>query len=119
MSAAKRIVPPELVELLMLLSELNDFLPVPAAMDNAGWKRRNELQDMRENTVLMITHHLAITLNSWNDNPHYKDMFAERCQEWAGRARERLAEPLGYEPKNDLSTGSLPSVYSSPDLSRG
>jgi hypothetical protein len=123
--AAATLVPPEVVELLGVLQELSGCLPFPA---DHNWERRNDVQANRDSTLRVLVDALAITVRVVNDAPDIgRKMLADHCQQWIKQGRDRLAEPLGYEPKppapakaSDLSTdGSLPSVYSSPGLSRG
>lgn len=125
-AAAAMLVPPELVELLDVLARLGKHVPIPAMESgSAGWERRREVEDRRRSTVHTHLDNLAVTIKTWNDAPDLmREPLAKLCREWAEQARARLAEPLGYEPApakvSELSTdGSLPSVYSSPGLSRG
>jgi hypothetical protein len=98
-------VPAPLRELLGLLAELAERPPVPA---DSNWDRRRDAEDSRHST-------LSVILNSLNDSLRVHDevlaahrriaeeSLARDCQHWISMARQRLAEPLGYEPQPEAA----------------
>jgi hypothetical protein len=90
-------VPGPLRELLGLLAELAE--PLPSAADG-NWGRRREVQDRRDSKLRVTVGVLSTTLAALDKYPAVaEEALARDCRRWIGQIRERLAEPLGYEPE--------------------
>ena len=90
-------VPAELRELLGLLAELAE--PLPSAADG-NWGRRREVQDRRDSKLRVTLGFLSTTLAALDKYPTVAEAaLARDCCRWSEQVRERLAEPLGYEPQ--------------------
>jgi hypothetical protein len=90
-------VPNDLRELLGLLAELAE--PLPGAADG-NWESRRKAQDRRDSKLSVTLGFLSTTLAALDKYPAVaEEELARDCRRWIGQVRERLAEPLGYEPE--------------------
>ena len=90
-------VPAELRELLEVLADLTE--PLPRAADG-NWNRRREAEGRRESMLRVTIGSLVSTLRIHDQFPGVAGkLLAQDCKRWTEVARERLAEPLGYEPE--------------------
>jgi len=94
-------VPAPLRELLGLLAELAELPPMPA---DSNWDRYHEVQGKRESMVRVLLGSLSSTLTVHDQvladyHKIAEEALASDCEHWIEMVRERLAEPLGYEPR--------------------
>ena len=91
------LVPPEMRELLGLLGELAQQLPMPA---DRNWDRRD---DVRVHRLITLDIRIASLLDQLRICDLYPSidakLLADHCRQSAKAIRAILAEPLGYEPK--------------------
>lgn len=107
-------VPPELRELLGLLTELAGLLP--SARDMAGWEQRDRVAQDRDSLLGVRLQILTDALRSAEKYPNLAaQIIGDCCEGSIARIREELDKPLGYLP--------LPPIASSankvPGLSHG
>jgi hypothetical protein len=99
-TARKPLVPPELRELLTLLADLAELLPMPANGQEGAWDRRSDLGIRRQS---LLTVRLGALVDTFAVCDQYPSVAAEslavECARGIKRIRECLAEPLGYEPE--------------------
>jgi hypothetical protein len=98
-------VPTELRELLGLLAELAEMPPTPAG---SNWDRYREVEGKRQSMVRVLLGSLNSTLTVHArvlaEHPDIAEQeLGKDCRRWVSLARERLAEPLGYEPKPEAA----------------
>lgn len=94
-------VPAPLRELLGVLGELAERPPLPA---DSNWRRMREVEDSRGSMLRVIIDSLNSTLTVHDRMLSSNRKLAEEelgkdCERRITMARERLAEPLGYEPQ--------------------
>jgi hypothetical protein len=94
-------VPRPLHELIGLLAELAEPPPPCAGSD---WDRYRELESRRGSMLRVIIGSLNSTLTVHDrvlaEHPGLGEKaLGKDCARWIAKARERLAEPLGYEPQ--------------------
>jgi hypothetical protein len=97
------LAPPELRELIGLLAELTEMLPIPA---DGNWKRHDEVQLGRQSLLTSRLQMLARELADLGKYPAAgEEMLIMFCERSARVIGAELAKPLGYEPKADAAAG--------------
>jgi hypothetical protein len=108
-TARKPLVPPELRELVTLVSQLMAPLPLPAGEHGgaaAGWEARRDAADRRSSVAGATMLGLAVTLEAADAHPEfYPEVLAGLCRRDSERVRAELAKPLGYEQRADREAG--------------
>ena len=105
MTAPKPLVPAELRELLTLMRDIAEPLPLPAlgpdGLSAAGaWDRRRELEISRDSLVRSRLGSLVSQLAIDDDYPSVAaECLASYCQHSSEAIRQQIAEPLGYDPR--------------------
>jgi hypothetical protein len=95
----KPIVPPELREVLTLMHELTESLPMPEKGAN-GWDARHDREIWRQATLKAHLGTLVSQLESCEKYPSVAEQgLLNCCQQSVKTIREELAKPLGYEPE--------------------
>ena len=90
-------VPAPLRELLGLLSKLTE-VPLPASDDD--WNQYQLITGKRRAALEVRLNSLADTLEVNDGYPEIAaDALEQHCERAIEKCRERLAEPLGYEPQ--------------------
>jgi hypothetical protein len=101
-TARKPLVPPDLRELIGLMRDLSEVLPIPAGgVDSAreAWQAR-ERRSSRASLLRAHLHSAAVQLELGPQYPHVEaDMLTRDCQRSIAAIRQELAKPLGYEPE--------------------
>ena len=90
-------VPAGLRELLEVLAELAEILPVPA---DHNWDRRGDLEIRRHSMLSSRLEMLVDQIKSGDEYPGVAaDLLTSYCQRSVKAVRAELAKPLGYEPE--------------------
>ena len=102
------LVPPELRELLGLLAQLAET-PGPAQSTAENWEARRRAEGRRQ-AILASRLELLLDVLDVGEAGGGADYLTRFCERSIKACRERLAEPLGYEPfKPDSATQSAES----------
>jgi hypothetical protein len=93
-------VPLPLREMLGLLAELAESLPIPAGGNWDAWRNaQNRRQSLVSSRLILLTGALKIH-DKYPGSPEINEkMLADFCERSIAAARQMLAEPLGYEPR--------------------
>lgn len=105
MTARKPLVPEELRELLTLMRDLSESLPIPATSADGAWDARRKRGNRRASVLCTRLHTLAVELEMADKYPSVAAAGLTRyCERTSADIREELARPLGYEPWTEKET---------------
>jgi hypothetical protein len=107
-TARKPLVPAELPELLTLMRDLSEPLPVPARGPDGtpaggAWQARREREIHRDALLGTRLHGLVDQIEVCDQYPSVAaGELARYCERASETIREELARPLGYEPDKEM-----------------